>query len=237
MNRVTVSRISLRREIVDTLIICTLFYITAYIKGGVAFQILIAFGFMMAIAELLATSLRTEGAQPGYSSIGCILMSLSLMISLLLILSRQYGSEQYILWIGVVTASDASGLFFGRILGKRKPFFSRKISPNKTYAGYFGEMVGSIVVGWLAIFILDMPLTPANLAYVHAGFIFCAIGDLIGSAAKRELGIKNSDELLLDLPVLGKIEKLIRSRHGYLDCLDSASFALIFYVILLAGCP
>ena len=93
--------------------------------------------------------------------------------------------------------------------------------------------MGSIAAGWIIIVVLKIPLLAANICFASTGFIACAIGDLLGSAAKRELGIKNSECFLLDKPILGKIERLMRSRHGFLDCFDSASVAFIYFIILL----
>ncbi len=238
MNRVVVSASELKREIFDAVIICLLFYISAFIGDGLAFQILVGVALYVAILELTISKPFAHATNShAKRRIGYILALATTTTALILMFTHPVESKQYVLWIGVVTASDASGLFFGRFFGKARPFFSRKLSPNKTYAGYFGEMIGSIAVGWLILHLLEMPLSTANVAYVLLGFVFCAIGDLIGSAAKRELGVKHSDELLSDLPIVGRLEKLMRSRHGFLDCFDSASLAFIFYVILLIGCP
>ena len=61
-----------------------------------------------------------------------------------------------------------------------------------------------------------------------------SIGDLFGSGTKRELGIKHSSDYTLDLPVIRNLEVLMRSRHGYLDCMDSVSCMIIFATILLS---
>ena len=99
-------------------------------------------------------------------------------------------------------------------------------------AGYLGELITTWTFGWLGLFMLGLPLSWPNVIFVCCGFVVCAIGDLIGSGAKRELGVKHSNEYLIDVPFLGRIECLMRSRHGFLDCMDSASCALIFYIIL-----
>lgn len=229
----TVPKLPLKQEIVDTLIICATYVATAFMGGGWPFRILIGFCFVMSIIEIYVNAAYADANKNNVSVIRCSLMTVVLMTAALAIFYKRLRPEQYVLWIGTVTAANAGGLFFGRIFGKRRPFLTRRISPNKTYAGYIGEALSSVIAGWLIIAIMKIPLQTAAIYYASTGFVACVIGDLLGSAAKRELGIKNSEENLLDKPVLGKIEKLMRSRHGFLDCFDSASVAFIYFIILL----
>lgn len=228
----TTPKLPLRQEIVDTLVICTIYAVTALIGSALIFRLFIGFCFVMAIVEIFVNSLYVDEGKNHCGAFN-VLMTIILGVAIYLLFQKKMTSEQYVLWIGAVTAADACGLFFGKLFGSKRPFFSKNISPNKTYAGYIGEIVGSIAAGWIIIVILKIPLLAANVCFASTGFIACVIGDLLGSAAKRELGIKNSECFLLDKPVLGKIERLMRSRHGFLDCFDSASVAFIYFIILL----
>lgn len=229
----TVPKLPLRQEIVDTLVICTIYVVTALIGGALIFRLFIGFCFVMAIVEIFVNSLYADEDRNHCEAFFNTLMTIILGVAIYLLFQKKMTGEQYVLWIGTVTAADACGLFFGRLFGSRRPFFSKNVSPNKTYAGYIGEIVGSIAAGWIIIVVLKIPLLAANICFASTGFIACAIGDLLGSAAKRELGIKNSECCLLGKPILGKIERLMRSRHGFLDCFDSASVAFIYFIILL----
>lgn len=237
MKQTTVSTISLKQEIIDTVLILICYIVTAFIGGGWPFRVLLSAGYVMALIEIYTSAycrLRLD-EKPSCFAIACT--TLTLVAALVLLWTCPLSTGNYLYWIGIVTAADAFGLFFGRFFGEDKPFFSRDISPNKTNAGYLGEMIGSIMVGMIIAAYFEFPATPSTMCFLFFGFIACAIGDLIASAAKRELGIKHSSDDLLDKPILGKIESLVRSRHGFLDCLDSASFSFIFYIILLKGCP
>lgn len=231
----TVPRIPLRQEVVDTILICFTFFITSIVFEAWLFKLVIGACFAISILEIFVTSIHSKRSYDCDNAVACSVMSLALTIALVMLFMNPLTWKEYLLWIGVVTASDASGLFVGRLFGTHRPFFSKNISPNKTYEGYLGEMMGSILIGFVIVIILDMPLSLSNVLYVCTGFIVCAVGDLVGSAAKRELKIKDSSDKVINLPFFDKLEILMRSRHGYLDCFDSASFAFIYFIILIAG--
>ena len=217
---------------IDTLIICAVVFFSAIILGSEPLRWILMASLMMAVIELLTTSVHTIGCHTREYLYFNGFMAVILLLAVCLVFVKHLTWQQYVLCLGLVMASDAGGLFFGRLFGKKRPFFSKNLSPNKTWVGYLGELITTWTFGWLGLFILGLPLSWPNVVFVCCGFVVCAIGDLIGSGAKRELGIKHSNECLLNVPFLGKIECLMRSRHGFLDCMDSASCALIFYIIL-----
>ena len=231
----TVPRVPLRQEVVDTILICITFFLTSIVLESWPFKLVIAACFIIAILEIFVSSSCAYNMTDSRKASACGTMTLILAIALVMLFMNHLSWKEYMLWLGVVTASDASGLLFGRLFGTHRPFFSKTISPNKTYEGYLGEIIGSITVGFSILLILDLPMTTTNIIYICTGFIPCAIGDLVGSAAKRELEIKDSSDKMLKLPVIGRLEVIMRSRHGYLDCFDSASFAFIYFIILIVG--
>lgn len=224
--------LTVRTATIDTLIICAIIFVSAITFNAEPLRWILIVSLVMAVIELLATSVHTADQHTVEYLNLCGFMSVFLLTAAFLVFHVHLTWQQYILCLGLVMASDAGGLFFGRLFGKRQPFFSKRLSPNKTWFGYFGEWLTTWVLGWIGLFVLGLPLSWPNIVFVCCGFIICAIGDLVGSGAKRELGIKHSDEYLIDVPFLNKIERLMRSRHGFLDCMDSASCALIFYFIL-----
>ncbi len=231
----TVPRIPPRQEVADTILICITFFITSIVLESWPFKLVIATCFVLAILEIFVSSIYVNKSSDYFPAIACSAMTLILAIALVMLFMNHLSWKEYMLWICIATASDASGLLSGRLFGTHRPFFSKNISPNKTYEGYLGEIIGSIAAGFAILLILDLPISTANVIYICTGFIPCAVGDLVGSAAKRELGIKDSSDKTQNLPVFNKLEVLIRSRHGYLDCFDSASLAFIFFIILIAG--
>ena len=93
-----------------------------------------------------------------------------------------------------VSVTDSFALIFGRIFGKRK--FRPILSPKKTWEGVFGGVMMAGIAGYVAQPLLD-PLTAvetAGLAVVMA--IIGTMGDLMLSALKRDLELKDWSQML-----------------------------------------
>jgi len=91
-------------------------------------------------------------------------------------------------------SSDTGAYLFGRSLGKNKLF--ERHSPKKTWEGFFGGMVVSL----LAAFILSTQFT--GISYIHWAAISLIVviggtlGDLCESMLKRSFDVKDSGNLL-----------------------------------------
>lgn len=138
---------------------------------------------------------------------GFIAIYVPFLASLALALLREDQGEFWIIaFIVVVIAADtgayASGLMFGR--HKMAP----RISPNKTWEGFAGAAVVSLVAGaLLAQFLLALPWWSG--LFIGAVILATAtIGDLGESMVKRDLGIKDMSDW-------------IPGHGGVLDRLDS----------------
>ncbi len=114
--------------------------------------------------------------------------------------------------------NDVSQYIWGKMLGKRK--IIPKVSPNKTWEGFFGG-VGTTTV---CAVLLSGFLTPLSiLLAVGAGLIISVggfIGDVTISAIKRDIGIKDSGSLL-------------PGHGGILDRIDSLTYTapLFFHYV------
>lgn len=126
------------------------------------------------------------------------------------VLNEKAGSIGLVLFLLLMTQlNDVSQYIFGKMLGRHK--IIPKISPNKTVEGFLG---GLITVALGSSFIAPF-LTPFNWQHgliigaiiAFAGFI----GDVVISAIKRDLQIKDSG-------------KLIPGHGGILDRLDSLTY-------------
>lgn len=131
--------------------------------------------------------------------------------------------------IAVTKFSDMGAYLTGSVIG-RHPLIPH-ISPKKTWEGFFGAMVFSVLAS-LALFKL-MPGHLSALNWMHATILglllgFAAvIGDLAESIIKRSTGVKDSGSML---PGIG----------GALDLIDSLLFTaplLFFYLRLVVGVP
>ena len=117
--------------------------------------------------------------------------------------------------------ADSAAYFSGRQWGETK--LAPMISPNKTRVGLVGGIVGSLVpMGLISLLPSFSPLALMGLLLI-AG-IGGQIGDLVESAIKRDVGVK-------DAPAL------IPGHGGLLDRFDSYFFAFplaYLYVDMLA---
>lgn len=127
-----------------------------------------------------------------------------------------------LLWLlAVVWCADIAAYFFGRIIGGPKLWPA--VSPNKTWAGLGGAVLGGLVAGTVAAFamslgaVLPLTLTGALLGLFEQG------GDLFESALKRHHGVKDSGDL-------------IPGHGGLLDRVDGlVAAALILAAVVFAA--
>lgn len=117
-----------------------------------------------------------------------------------------WGALLVIFLVATTGLNDIAQYLWGKTLGKIK--IMPKVSPNKTLAGLLGGMLSTTLLAT----IFGPLLTPMNwLHALGAGLIiglsgFC--GDVVMSAVKRDLGVKDSG-------------KLLPGHGGILDRLDS----------------
>ncbi len=130
----------------------------------------------------------------------------------------------YVLFLLVLTKfADVGAFLCGSLFGKH--LFCPNISPKKTWEGFFGALVFSLVSSLIFYFIFRQQLslfTPGIVILLSLGLAPVGIaGDLAESLLKRSLYTKDSSHTL---PGIG----------GGLDLIDSILFtAPIFYFILL----
>jgi phosphatidate cytidylyltransferase len=129
----------------------------------------------------------------------------------------------YLVYFIVITKfSDTGAYLVGSLIGKHKMI--PRISPGKTWEGFGGALVMSIVVSLLFVYFLGDHMHGMNWRHaVILGLLLglaAVVGDLIESIFKREAGIKDSGKFF---PGIG----------GILDLLDSLLFnAPIMYLYL-----
>ncbi len=123
----------------------------------------------------------------------------------------------------VVCLGDTGAYFSGKYLGKHP--LAPKISPSKTVEGLGGVVAGGLLgMVFMKTVVPDLPgyevLLPLTLALVVAG----PVGDLIASALKRRLEIKD-------------FGTAIRGHGGLMDRADSliVAFPTGYYFLILTG--
>ena len=113
--------------------------------------------------------------------------------------------------------SDTGAYCFGSLLGKNKLFPS--ISPKKSWEGFFGGLV--VAVGCSQLLAMDTTLNRWEWLGLSLVVVFFGTwGDLVESLLKRQLGIKDSGNIL-------------PGHGGMLDRFDSSLLAIPAAVIYL----
>ncbi|HEY3411789.1 MAG TPA: phosphatidate cytidylyltransferase [Armatimonadota bacterium] len=121
----------------------------------------------------------------------------------------------------VIWAGDSGAYFVGKAIGRHK--MAPGISPNKTWEG----SVGGLAASWIVGMAMTWPLALNPLTCLLFGLVVGAVGqvgDLVESAIKREIGIKDFGDLL-------------PGHGGVLDRFDSLIFAapVAFFILYPGG--
>ncbi len=126
----------------------------------------------------------------------------------------------YIFYVALCTfGSDTGGFFAGKYFGKHK--LAPVLSPKKTIEGAIG---GWILGGISALVYAYIILGQFSLIFIIASIVLPPIsqlGDLAFSKFKRELNLKDFSNLL-------------PGHGGVLDRLDSLSFTLVIFMVLMS---
>ncbi|WP_373976451.1 phosphatidate cytidylyltransferase [Chitinibacter sp. SCUT-21] len=125
------------------------------------------------------------------------------------------GAKLVFFLVALTQANDVAQYLWGKSIGRRKA--SPTVSPNKTLGGLLGGIATTTLLAWL----IAPHLTPLSPLYAAcAGLLIGTmgfIGDIVISAVKRDLGVKDSGTLL-------------PGHGGILDRLDSLTYtAPLFY--------
>ena len=129
------------------------------------------------------------------------------------------GALGLLLFILILTLfNDFTQYLFGKMFGKNK--IIPKVSPNKTWEGFFGGVVSTTILS-VALSQFLTPLTLLQSVIIGLGFsVIGFFGDVTMSAIKRDMGVKDTGALL-------------PGHGGILDRLDSMIFTvpLFFHYI------
>jgi phosphatidate cytidylyltransferase len=100
-----------------------------------------------------------------------------------------------LLWIiALVVAADTGGYIAGRSIGG--PKLAPRISPNKTWAGLGGAVLGAALVGLITAFMLNHTNVWALAAASAFLGVIEQVGDLVESAFKRHFGVKDTSHII-----------------------------------------
>lgn len=119
----------------------------------------------------------------------------------MLVRIRSLGLEVEGFWLAIavlfmIWGNDVFAYFGGKTFGKTP--LAPRVSPNKTWEGFFFGLMGA-TVGLMIAYGLAAPFPisiPAILPVVFIASIFGPLGDLLESRLKRVAGVKDSSNLL-----------------------------------------
>ena len=136
------------------------------------------------------------------------LLYLGFLGGFILLLARpHHGLENVATLVILVGCNDTFAYIFGVLLGKHP--LAAKISPKKTWEGFVGGLIFTAVGGALSFnYLLDYNPVIGGMVGILA-VVTATVGDLIESALKRDLAIKDMGSIL-------------PGHGGMLDRLDSA---------------
>ena len=152
--------------------------------------------------------------------VGSLYIGLALSHAILL-RNLDNGALWLLLVVVAVFAVDTSAYFVGSSIGKRQ--MAPKISPNKTWEGAIGGMIGGVISVLTFTSVSSLSLSINVGGAIVLGLVIglaAQTGDLIESKIKRMQNVKESS-------------RLIPGHGGILDRLDSALLPLIlvYYVV------
>lgn len=164
-----------------------------FVACGAAFLLLLPFA--MFVCELYRK--QTEPlANIGATLLGVLYVALPLA---LLVLIPAVGSASarnpwvLVAYICIVWSNDVFAYLVGMTFGRR-PLFPR-LSPKKSWEGFFGGLAGAVAAGAVAARLLDASAAAwCGLALVAA--VTAVLGDLAESMLKRSAGVKDSGALI-----------------------------------------
>ena len=182
----------------------------------VAFMILIPMPLIFELYRKSATPMANVGIT--YAGVIYVALPMALLTFFPLMLGNgEWKPWSVILYIFIIWANDVFAYLFGITLGKHRLF--ERISPKKSWEGFFGGLLGAMAMGFVAAKVLD-----ANVALWIGLALIAAItgvfGDLVESLLKPSVDVKDSGSF-------------IPGHGGWLDRFDALIFSVPFAFIYL----
>lgn len=158
------------------------------------------------------------------NSVSSLIIGLMVLVPFwkgLLLIKQMEHSEFVLLYLCfMVWGADVGAYFAGRKFGKAK--LAPRVSPGKSWAGFWGGMVSSCIIG-LGMAVYAGMATQAIVILMLVTVVTVAVsvlGDLSESMFKRHTGIKDSSQLL-------------PGHGGVMDRIDSLTAAGPVFALLL----
>lgn len=206
--------------IAATLVIVLFFHFGSY---STVFSVVALFPLAILILYLFMYNLIQDTVESATQLIFVCVYCVIPLCHAVLLSKLPYGAVWTFFVIAVVCIGDVGAFFAGKYYGTHK--LSSKVSPGKTVEGLFGGAAGSLVAmtvmklffpglfDWSMLFKLTLLL-----------IVFAPLGDLVASAIKRRLAVKDFGTLL-------------PGHGGILDRADSLimAFPIAYHFLVMAA--
>ncbi len=159
----------------------------------------VAAGVGLAVVALLVTMLWQPGPlekAPRSAALAALAWAYAGVLPAMVVTLRVgFGWEWVILLFLVAWGNDTFAYFAGRFLGKRK--LAERISPKKTWEGFYGGAVGSVLCALFVKLVFLRGVSVAAAVTVGLGAaVLGPLGDLAESMMKRAAGVKDSGRII-----------------------------------------
>lgn len=191
-----------------------------------AFGCGLAFLLLLLPAMFICELYRRQGnpaADIGTTLMGVVYVALpfSVMCYIPMIGSDVWNPWVMLFYIFIIWCNDVFAYLVGMSVGRHRLF--ERLSPKKSWEGFFGGVAGAVVMGLVAARVLDGGYVAwAGLALVAA--VSGVLGDLVESMFKRAADVKDSGAL-------------IPGHGGVLDRFDamllSAPFVFVYMLFVM----
>jgi len=202
-------------------------YITRWIDiVPAARSILLTVGMLLPtlliLREMFAWPRPNQAFSP-FANVGVALLGLlyvSVPMSLLNVLAFNgdgYDYRRILALLLLVWTADIGAYAAGKTFGKHK--LAPKISPGKTWEGWVGGTLLTLLVGWSLGYLLPEMSLATRLVAAGVVAVFGVLGDLAESMLKRSVDVKDSG-------------RIMPGHGGLLDRFDAFLFVVPVLVVL-----
>lgn len=153
----------------------------------------VALGVAVVIIGTIIVLALEFGARPLLSAVGVLYAGLPAIALIWLRSDAPLGFTAVLFIVLVVAATDTLAFLAGRMIGG--PRLAPQISPNKTWSGLIGGVLGASATAAIFAAISGIPILPLAITGLLMGLV-AQMGDLAESAIKRAFNVKDASQLL-----------------------------------------
>jgi phosphatidate cytidylyltransferase len=184
-------------------------------------------GLLVAVIAVLSIPLLVETPILDSLRQGAIVLTgmlyVGLTLSYLVLIRLMPEGEFLLIFLLLITwAADTGAYYVGTLYGRR--LLAPRVSPKKTFEGLVGGFIGATIIAFIARWTFMPEFSPLETVVLALFLTVAGLwGDLVESAIKRSVGVKDSGGLL-------------PGHGGMLDRLDSLLFsapAFYYYVTFM----